>query len=422
MSPFCLAEVVSLLGPGRAGVFVDCTVGLGGHARALLEGGATRLIGLDRDVRALDAPASGCSAWADRIELVHADYRDLAAVLDARGLDEVDGVLADLGVSSMQLDEPGRGFSFRRDEPLDMRMDQTEGATAAEWLRDATEQELADVIYQFGEERFSRRIARRIVEARRERPIAPPASSPASSGARCRARLASASTRRRGRSRRCGSGSTASSRGSIVSRDAPHRACASAPDSPSSRFTRSRIGSSSTRSGAGRRRRRRPPRSSRGGRSARRRGDRAKPACAQRQAARRREAGMNVRRFRIRDRQDVRNNPIVREVDRAASSRAVALGVHRVRAARRRAVLGLAALPADALRLPAGEDAPGEGGRGADRAAPAPRGRDALGAEAHRRHRHATARTGGAVAGAGDRDRAGDDGRAAAGAAVVASR
>ena len=169
--PVLLAEVVSLLGPGRSGVFVDCTVGLGGHARALLEGGATRLIGLDRDVRALDAAGGVLSAWADRIELVHADYRDLAAVLDARGLNEVDGVLADLGVSSMQLDEPGRGFSFRRDEQLDMRLDQTQGATAAEWLRDAPEQELADVIYQFGEERFARRIARRIVETRRDRPI-----------------------------------------------------------------------------------------------------------------------------------------------------------------------------------------------------------------------------------------------------------
>jgi 16S rRNA (cytosine1402-N4)-methyltransferase len=152
-------------------LFVDCTVGLGGHTRAMLEAGATRVIGLDRDSRALELAARSLGPWQDRVELVHADYRDLPTVLTARGVDRIDGGLADLGVSSMQLDAAGRGFSFRRDEPLDMRMDQTSGPTAAELLAEVAENELADVIYQFGEERFSRRIARRIVDARRSSPI-----------------------------------------------------------------------------------------------------------------------------------------------------------------------------------------------------------------------------------------------------------
>jgi len=103
--------------------------------------------------------------YGDRVELVHSDYRRIGAVLDERGIEGADGILADLGISSMQLDE-ARGFSFRRDEALDMRMDTTAGPTAAEMLRDADEQELADVIYQFGEERHARRVARSIVAAR----------------------------------------------------------------------------------------------------------------------------------------------------------------------------------------------------------------------------------------------------------------
>jgi 16S rRNA (cytosine1402-N4)-methyltransferase len=106
------------------------------------------------------------SAFGDRVELVHADYRQLPEVLAARGLTMVDGVLVDLGVSSMQLDAPGRGFSFRRDEELDMRMDRSSGPTVAELIASADERSLADVIYRFGEERHSRRIARAIVAAR----------------------------------------------------------------------------------------------------------------------------------------------------------------------------------------------------------------------------------------------------------------
>jgi 16S rRNA (cytosine1402-N4)-methyltransferase len=161
-----VAEVLEHLAPERGGVFLDCTVGLGGHARALLEAGASRLVGLDRDTAALAEAAVVLKPYQDRVELVHADYRELNDVLDTRGVAAVDGLLADLGVSSMQLDEPGRGFSFRRDEPLDMRMDTTTGQTAADAIRAANERTLADVIYEFGEERHARRIARAIVEAR----------------------------------------------------------------------------------------------------------------------------------------------------------------------------------------------------------------------------------------------------------------
>ncbi|HUF22748.1 MAG TPA: 16S rRNA (cytosine(1402)-N(4))-methyltransferase RsmH [Vicinamibacterales bacterium] len=170
-APVLLSETVALLQPSRGGTFVDCTLGLGGHAAALLEAGAGRVIGLDRDPRALELAGERLSHWGDRVVLVHADYRDLPAVLAERGIGAVDGALADLGVSSMQLDEPARGFSFRADGPLDMRMDPTRGETAASMLAVVDEQELADVIYRFGEERKSRRVARAIVEARREAPI-----------------------------------------------------------------------------------------------------------------------------------------------------------------------------------------------------------------------------------------------------------
>jgi 16S rRNA (cytosine1402-N4)-methyltransferase len=170
--PVMLEETVGLLDPSRGGLFVDCTVGLGGHSRAIMEAGASRLIGLDRDPTALRIAAESLAPWGDRVELVHADYRELGSVLDGRGEQGMDGALADLGVSSMQFDTEGRGFSFRRDEPLDMRMDQTQGPTAADLLASVDEQELANVIFQFGEERFSRRIAHGVVEARRVAPVA----------------------------------------------------------------------------------------------------------------------------------------------------------------------------------------------------------------------------------------------------------
>ncbi len=167
-----VAEVLEHLVPARGGVFVDCTVGLGGHARMLLEGGATRLIGLDRDPAAVALARENLAGFGTRVEIVHSDYRRLGDVLDALGVASVNGILADLGVSSMQLDAPARGFSFRRDEPLDMRMDTSAGPTAAEALAAVDEKALADLIYGFGEERYSRRIARAIVAARSAAPIA----------------------------------------------------------------------------------------------------------------------------------------------------------------------------------------------------------------------------------------------------------
>lgn len=170
--PVLVGEVLELLTPERGGLFVDCTVGLGGHTRALLDRGAARVVGLDRDPVALALSREGLAEYGDRVELVHGDYRDLARILDERGLETVAGILADLGVSSLQLDAEGRGFSFKRDEPLDMRMDTTRGPTAADLLATVDETELADVIYRFGEERHSRRIARALVRAREERVLA----------------------------------------------------------------------------------------------------------------------------------------------------------------------------------------------------------------------------------------------------------
>jgi len=169
--PVMSAEVLQHLRPGGGGLFVDCTIGLGGHARALLEAGATRILGLDRDLDALARARETLAPWSHRVELVHADYRSLDDVLDRQQIAHVDGTLADLGVSSMQFETPGRGFSFQRDEPLDMRMDRSRGETAADLVARATERELADAIFAYGEERFSRRIARAIVEARQDAPV-----------------------------------------------------------------------------------------------------------------------------------------------------------------------------------------------------------------------------------------------------------
>jgi 16S rRNA (cytosine1402-N4)-methyltransferase len=165
------AEALQYLRPERGGLFVDCTVGLGGHARALLEAGATRIIGLDRDVDALARARETLAPWGDRVELVHADYRSIEDVLDRCQRPTVDGALADLGVSSMQFETVGRGFSFQRDEPLDMRMERTAGGTAADLVAGASEEELANAIYTYGEERYSRRIARALVGARRQAPV-----------------------------------------------------------------------------------------------------------------------------------------------------------------------------------------------------------------------------------------------------------
>jgi len=164
--PVLVAEVVALLAPRPDGVYVDCTVGLGGHAAALLEAGAGRVIGIDRDETALSHSRERLAHVGSRLVLVHANYRDLHAVLADQGVGVVDGIVVDFGVSSMQLDDPARGFSFRQAGPLDMRMDRSAGPTLAERLAGVDDQTLADVIWRYGEERHSRRVARAILQAR----------------------------------------------------------------------------------------------------------------------------------------------------------------------------------------------------------------------------------------------------------------
>jgi 16S rRNA (cytosine1402-N4)-methyltransferase len=161
-----LAESLELLAVRPGGLYVDGTVGLGGHAAAILERSASggRLLGLDKDADALERAAERIRPFADRARLLHADYREIPSLL---GDERADGILLDLGTSSLQLDTPERGFSFRAEGPLDMRMDRSGGETAADVVNRAREADLADLIYRFGEERASRRIARAIVAARR---------------------------------------------------------------------------------------------------------------------------------------------------------------------------------------------------------------------------------------------------------------
>jgi 16S rRNA (cytosine1402-N4)-methyltransferase len=169
-------EVLSLLQPERGGVFVDATVGLGGHAEMILEASSeVRLLGIDRDAEALQMAAKRLERFGDRAALVHDDHRNLPRILAQRGMAataSLAGVLADFGMSSWQLEAPERGFSFRRDEPLDMRMDRSTGRTAADILAEEPEHELARIFYEYGEERRSRPIARAIVRRRGQEPVA----------------------------------------------------------------------------------------------------------------------------------------------------------------------------------------------------------------------------------------------------------
>jgi 16S rRNA (cytosine1402-N4)-methyltransferase len=160
------AEAVQWLSPSPDKTYVDCTLGLGGHTAALLDAGAGKVIGIDRDRDALAIARERLAQYGDRVVFVHADYREITRVAHDAGHEEVDGVLADFGVSSMQLDAPERGFSFRQDGPLDMRMNRAAGPSLAELLESVDETTLANVIFEFGEERKSRRVARAIVEAR----------------------------------------------------------------------------------------------------------------------------------------------------------------------------------------------------------------------------------------------------------------
>jgi 16S rRNA (cytosine1402-N4)-methyltransferase len=171
--PVLLAEALRWLEPRPGRRYCDATVGYGGHASAILEASAPdgRLVGLDRDAAALAEARQALAGFGERVTLVHAPFSRMREVLAQAGALPLDGCLVDLGVSSPQLDRPERGFSFRRSGPLDMRMDQSAGETAADYLRRVSEEELVGVLQDFGEERFARRIARAIVEARRREHI-----------------------------------------------------------------------------------------------------------------------------------------------------------------------------------------------------------------------------------------------------------
>jgi 16S rRNA (cytosine1402-N4)-methyltransferase len=168
--PVLPAETKRFLGPERGGLFVDCTVGTGGHSEALLEASSdTRVIGIDRDEEAIAHSRKRLARFGSRFVSVQANFRELAHVL--KELDETapNGILADLGVSSLQLDTPDRGFSFRFDAPLDMRMDRQGGAeTAADLLARLSQEEISRILFEYGEERHSRLIAKRIVESREQ--------------------------------------------------------------------------------------------------------------------------------------------------------------------------------------------------------------------------------------------------------------
>ncbi|TFV78939.1 16S rRNA (cytosine(1402)-N(4))-methyltransferase RsmH [Bradyrhizobium frederickii] len=163
-------EAIAHLAPRDGGIYVDATFGAGGYSRAILEVPGTRLIAIDRDRTAITGGAELVERSAGRLALVEDRFSNLADVCAAQGIDTVDGVVMDVGVSSMQLDQAGRGFSFRLDGPLDMRMGQS-GPTAADVVARASEGDLADIIYQLGEERHSRRIARAIVADRKDTPF-----------------------------------------------------------------------------------------------------------------------------------------------------------------------------------------------------------------------------------------------------------
>lgn len=170
-TPVLLQAAVEGLKVRADGVYVDCTFGRGGHSREILErlGKRGRLIALDRDPAAIAAHGG---LDDDRLRLVHRSFSELRGVLDECGVERVDGILLDLGVSSPQLDDGMRGFSFRADAPLDMRMDTSRGITAAAWLAGADEQEIREVIRNYGEERFAKQIAAAIVAARARKPLA----------------------------------------------------------------------------------------------------------------------------------------------------------------------------------------------------------------------------------------------------------
>ena len=171
--PVLVQQVISGLRCNSLGVYVDCTVGQGGLAKAILDVTSPhgRLVGVDRDPEAIAASRRRLQEYGDRVQLIQGHFADVQAHVRQAGYHHVDGIVFDLGVSSAQLDDPSRGFSFLADGPLDMRMDQTTGLTAADLVQTCSENELADMIFRYGEERYARRIARAIVRARSREPL-----------------------------------------------------------------------------------------------------------------------------------------------------------------------------------------------------------------------------------------------------------
>ncbi len=169
--PVLLDEVVQALGPTSGKTYVDGTFGRGGYAKAIMSACAScKVVGIDRDPDAVEAGQELAGLHPDRFQIVEARFSEIDRVTRSLGINEVDGIALDIGVSSVQLDDGSRGFSFRKDAPLDMRMSKV-GISAADVVNDATEQELSDIIYQYGEERNARRVAKEIVRFRAIKPI-----------------------------------------------------------------------------------------------------------------------------------------------------------------------------------------------------------------------------------------------------------
>src|SRR6267378_842556 len=168
--PVLAREVVDALQPRDGGRYLDGTFGAGGYSSAVLDRAQCQVIALDRDPDAIATGQALAERYAPRLRLIEGRFGDMAELLSAEGVEDVDGVALDLGVSSMQFDQAERGFSFRASGPLDMRMEKN-GPSAADLVNEADEAELADIIFRHGEERRSRRVARAIVEARKQEPI-----------------------------------------------------------------------------------------------------------------------------------------------------------------------------------------------------------------------------------------------------------
>ncbi|MBU3935973.1 MAG: 16S rRNA (cytosine(1402)-N(4))-methyltransferase RsmH [Proteobacteria bacterium] len=171
--PVMLEEVVTCLAPVDGGLYVDGNLGLGGHTEKILEtcGPTGQVVGFDWDAAALTLAQERLARFEGRVRYVHENFTSIKETLMELGIGIIDGLLLDLGLSSLQLDASGRGFSFKGSEPLDMRMDQRQATTAAQLVNEATEEELADIFFYYGEERQARRIAERIVEHRRKQQI-----------------------------------------------------------------------------------------------------------------------------------------------------------------------------------------------------------------------------------------------------------